>query len=91
MSAAWTFCGGSTHFLGHKTSFVSKVDVSTSRVDELGFIVDSLGVRSVRFGGSPWSSGDPKSVKCWEGFSRRRAAKTFRVVRDVSETVRILR
>lgn len=34
---------------------------------ELGFIVDSLGVRSLRVGDSEWSSGSLFDLKCFEG------------------------
>ena len=71
--------------IGNESSLVEKIDVSSIEINSLGFIVDFLGVRSLRFGDSSWSFGDPESIRCWEGFNRRRGAERIRVARDVRE------
>lgn len=63
----------------------SYVDVAIvgAPFDVLEHCQDELGIRSLRFGKSSWSHGDPGSLRCWEGFSRRRQASRFRVIQDV--------
>jgi len=71
-------------FVGNQSKTVNKVGVSHTDFDVVGFIVDALGIRTLRFGDSPWFCGGPESLKCWEGITRRRGATKIRIVLDVS-------
>ncbi|OJJ45687.1 hypothetical protein ASPZODRAFT_509932 [Penicilliopsis zonata CBS 506.65] len=51
-------------------------------LETIGLVVDSLGIRSLRFGDLPWSSGRPEDINCWEGFSQRQEDRRVRIVRD---------
>lgn len=70
-------------FVGSRSGCFNKVDVSCTRIQKIAFIMDLLGIRSLRFEDSQWSSGGPEP-KCWEGFSVKKQEGTVRIVHDVS-------
>lgn len=74
--------GDARTLIGNKSNISVKINVAHIQIARIGFIVDLLGIRSLRFGDSEWSSGHPGSIRCWEGFNKRREATKIRIVRD---------
>lgn len=70
--------------LGSDSKLVYSIGVSQIEIDIIGFVVDSLGVRSLKFGRSPWALGNPESIRCWEGFNERREDRKIRIIQDAS-------
>lgn len=64
-----------------------------NNIDSLGFIVDALGIRSLRLGDSEWSSGTPFKLNCFEGLSiaNTKGDKELIVLADVSLCIVIYR
>lgn len=72
------------HLLGRASSFQRTMVVSQRETGTIRFILDPLGVRSIRFENSSWSGGDPETLACWEGLSKRQwGTNTIRVIQDV--------
>lgn len=72
------------HLLGRNSALQHTMVVSQGEMGMIRFILDSLGVRSLRFANSSWSGGDPETLACWEGLSKRQlGTDTIRVIQDV--------
>ena len=70
--------------INRKSSTIVKIDFPPTAIHLLRFVVDGLGIRSLKFGNSPWIVESPESIQnCWEGFSMRRTVQRIRIVRDV--------
>lgn len=39
--------------------------------------MDALGIQTMKFGESRWSSGGPEDIRCWEGLSMRHGILKF--------------
>lgn len=74
----------STLFFGHETKSLHTINISSTTTETIGIAVDALGVRSIKYGTSPWLFGDPRSICCWEGLSVRRGRRKIRAIHDVS-------
>ncbi|RAH63002.1 hypothetical protein BO85DRAFT_494545 [Aspergillus piperis CBS 112811] len=59
-----------------------RIGTHSELVDVICFLLDAVGIRSLKFGRSEWSFGDPKRDQCWEGLSIRRGEGRLRIVRD---------
>ena len=57
--------GDSRVFCGNRTEHISMVNVSSPTIDTIELAVDALGVRSIKYGNSPWLFGDPSLICCW--------------------------
>lgn len=66
-----------------KSTLLKRIKFPSTGIDLLRFVVDGLGVRSLKFGDSQWIIGSPESIQCWEGYSTRQAGRRLRIVRDV--------
>lgn len=75
--------------LGNQSEIFHDLDGLHLEVDTIRFVVDSLGLRSLKLGDSLWSSGHPRG--CWEGFSKRQGDRMVRIVHDVSLQARMFR
>ena len=64
------------------TSYVD-VTIVNAPLDILGHCEDELRIRSLRFGKSSWSHGEPVFLRCRERFSRRRQASHLIIINDV--------
>lgn len=58
-----TICG----LIGEHSSTFRNIYFQPDSIDNLGFVVDSLGIRSLRIGRSEWSSGTPSELAWFEG------------------------
>lgn len=76
--------GQSKLFLGCETENLHTLNISSITTKAIGLAVDALGVRSIKYGTSPWLLGDPESLCCWEGVSVERGCRKIRIIRDVS-------
>ncbi|RJE18542.1 hypothetical protein PHISCL_09124 [Aspergillus sclerotialis] len=68
--------------LGSDSKVVCFVDMSQIEIDIIRFAVDRFGIRSLKFGRSPWVFGNPEEIRCWDGFSERREDGKIRIVQD---------
>lgn len=68
---------------GHRTQYLQTVDITRSTIDTIELAVDALGVRSIKYGDSPWV-GDPSVTRSWRGLRRQQTRGRIRIVRDVS-------
>ncbi|PYH70074.1 uncharacterized protein BO88DRAFT_425013 [Aspergillus vadensis CBS 113365] len=68
--------------IGTHSELVSQLYPIHDQIDVICFLLDAVGIRSLKFGRSEWSFGDPKRDQCWEGLSIRRGEGRLKVVRD---------
>ncbi|PYH28518.1 uncharacterized protein BO87DRAFT_381261 [Aspergillus neoniger CBS 115656] len=73
---------GSESFIGSKTGSLRIIDICHYPTDEIWLAEDALGVRSLKYGNSPWLFGDPEYLGCWEGISLRHGPRRLRISRD---------
>ncbi|PTU22461.1 hypothetical protein P175DRAFT_0542312 [Aspergillus ochraceoroseus IBT 24754] len=73
---------GSESFIGNKTESLHIIDICHYPTDAIWLVEDALGVRSMKYGSSPWLFGDPKYIRCWEGLSLRQGPRSLRIIRD---------
>ncbi|KAB8227934.1 uncharacterized protein BDW43DRAFT_323398 [Aspergillus alliaceus] len=69
-------------FFGNRTESLCQIDVSNTTIETIELAVDALGIRSIKFGISPWLFGDPAFNCCWGGISLRRNRTRIRIIRD---------
>ena len=77
--------------LGRRSKFHHKLCVSLIGSDIIRFITDPWGIKSIMLGDSQWSCGNPQSLGCWEGFTKRQADSRIRVVQDVRTLIHTAR
>lgn len=65
---AYSFCGKQTRLLRRSS-------VLNDDLDNIGYAVDALGVRCLRWGTCQGLTEGPDSARCWEGFSRRQGRR----------------
>ncbi|PGH11461.1 hypothetical protein AJ79_04836 [Helicocarpus griseus UAMH5409] len=74
--------GRSKAFLGHKTEDLHTFNIADTTTETIRLAVDALGIRSIKYGDSPWFFGGPGSLFCWEGLSIRQGNRKIRIIRD---------
>lgn len=74
-------------FFGNRTKWCHKFENSSATTETIGFAIDKLGIRSIKYGSSPWSFDDPETIGCWEGLSIRKGYSKIRIVRDVGTSM----
>ncbi|CAG8977998.1 hypothetical protein HYALB_00000667 [Hymenoscyphus albidus] len=75
--------------IGACSSVSRNIDFHTENINKVGFLVDSLGLRSLRIGDGTWSSGTPHQLDCFEGFSVTGDSKKLIVLADALKFRRI--
>lgn len=75
--------------LGKQSNCRQKLYTPSFGVDIIRFIVEPCGLRSLMFGDSQWSHGDPESLGYWEGFSKQ-ADSRIRIVQDIRMLICVL-
>ena len=73
----------SSLFLGTKIQTLPTIDVNDRGIGTIGLAQDALGVRSMRYGTSPWLFGNPESLGCWGGLNVWQGSRRIRIIRDV--------
>lgn len=72
--------------IGHLHGTTQKIYFDMKKTNNLSFLVDSLGLRSLQIGASTWSSGAPDRLGCFEGRSilKNRSVAELVIFTDVS-------
>lgn len=80
--------GAGLQFFGNQSDVLDNVDIS-HQIDRIGFVMDALGIQTMKFGESRWSSGGPEDIRCWEGLSMRHGDTEIRIIQDVCVNVSV--
>lgn len=71
-------------FHGRRTGILQRSDFPDTAIDSIGFEVDALGIRRIKWGYSQGSFGGLANTGCWEGLSIKQKHQKIRIIYDVS-------